>query len=201
MAFVRVAPLAWCAAEMLACGATQSRGDEPRAPVHADSPTPSGSDEQVVGAATTTTTLSDARESSAQKLNETHPTTSSASVGSAARTADHAARAGDPGRTADDIRAIVLAHRDEARACYDQALPAHPGVEGNLILQWTIDPKGNVTEVSADASRSQIAEPSIIRCIAERIKRIQFAASPGGFETKARYPFSFHPRHNTRSPP
>src|SRR5271166_6407487 len=50
----------------------------------------------------------------------------------------------DPGRSSEDIRAIVIAHRDEARACYDKALVAHPGVEGDLVMRWTIDPKGTV---------------------------------------------------------
>jgi hypothetical protein len=92
-----------------------------------------------------------------------------------------------------------VAHRDDARACYDRALPTHPGVEGDLVIQWTIDPKGNVTQVSSDTSRSQIAEASVVACVSDIIKKIQFASSPGGFETKAFYPFNFHPRHGQSS--
>jgi hypothetical protein len=100
----------------------------------------------------------------------------------------------DPGRSPADIRAIVVAHRDEARACYDKALNTHPGIEGDLVIQWTIDPKGKVTQVSLDSSRSQITEPSVAACVGDVVRKIQFAASPGGFETKAFYPFNFHPR-------
>jgi hypothetical protein len=89
----------------------------------------------------------------------------------------------------------VVAHRDEARACYDKALPDHPGIEGDLVIQWTIDPKGNVTQVSLDSSRSKIVEPGVAACVANVIKSIQFASSPGGYETKAFYPFNFHPHH------
>ena len=63
----------------------------------------------------------------------------------------------DIGRSPQDIRAIIQAHRDEARACYDAALKDHPGIQGDLVMKWTIDPKGQVTEVSVDASRSQIS--------------------------------------------
>ena len=105
----------------------------------------------------------------------------------------------DPGRGTDDINAIVKAHRDEARACYDRALQDHPGIEGDLVITWTIDPKGNVTTVSLDGARSTIAEASVVACVSEIIRRIQFAPSPGGFETKASYPFNFHPRHNRQS--
>jgi|SRR5579859_1682218 len=100
----------------------------------------------------------------------------------------------DPGRGASDIRAIIVSHRDEARACYDKALASHPGMEGDLVVQWTIDPKGTVTQVSVDQARSQVFDPTVVACIGGVIKKIQFAPSPGGFETKAFYPFNFHPR-------
>jgi len=100
----------------------------------------------------------------------------------------------DPGRGTDDIRAIVISHRDEARACYDHALLTHPGIEGDIVLKWTIDPKGAVTNVALDQGRSKITEPSVVSCITAIIQKLQFAASAGGFETKTSYPFNFHPK-------
>jgi hypothetical protein len=100
----------------------------------------------------------------------------------------------DPGRGPADIRAIIAAHRDDARACYDQALLTHPLLEGDLVVQWTIDPKGNVVRVALDSTRSQIQEPALTDCVADVVRAIRFAPSPGGFETKAWYPFNFHPR-------
>jgi hypothetical protein len=125
-------------------------------------------------------------------LSETHTVAATASSAAAPGKGSHSH---DPGRGPADIRAIVVAHRDEARACYDKALPAHPGIEGDLVVQWTIDPKGKVTQVSVDSARSQIAEPGVVACVGDVIRKIQFAASPGGFETKAFYPFNFHPRN------
>jgi hypothetical protein len=97
----------------------------------------------------------------------------------------------------EDIRAIVVAHRDEARACYEKSLILHPGIEGDLVIRWTIDPKGVVTQVSNDTARSQILEPSLVSCIGEVLTKIQFAPSQRGFETRAFYPFNFHPRHTS----
>ena len=105
----------------------------------------------------------------------------------------------DPGRGIEDINAIVKAHRDEARACYERALPDHPGIEGDVVIAWTIDPKGSVTKTSLDIGRSTISEPTVVACISEIIKKIQFAPSPGGFETKASFPFNFHPRHTKQA--
>jgi outer membrane biosynthesis protein TonB len=98
------------------------------------------------------------------------------------------------GRSIADIRAIVTAHRDEARACYDVALTNHPGIEGNLDIRWTIDPSGAVTEAEVDTSKSEILEPSVGKCVVAVIKKLRFNASAKGFETKAHFPFNFHPK-------
>jgi hypothetical protein len=133
----------------------------------------------------TTTALDDAGDAQGSRLAEAPPS---------------GGHTHDPGRTPADIRAIIVAHRDDARACYDRALSSHPGIEGDLVITWTVDPKGKVTQVSSDASRSQIVEPGVIACIGDVIKKIQFAASPGGFETKAFYPFNFHPHRGQPAP-
>jgi outer membrane biosynthesis protein TonB len=97
------------------------------------------------------------------------------------------------GRSVADIQAILGSHRDEARACYDNALAAHPGIEGNLDVRWTIDPAGNVTDAELDTSRSEIVEPAVATCVIAVVKKIHFNASAKGFETKAHYPWNFHP--------
>lgn len=102
--------------------------------------------------------------------------------------------ANEPGRSAKDLQAIVTARRDEARACYDKALTAHPGIEGDLDIRWVIDPQGNVTDASVDTTKSQILEPSVGSCIIDVIKKIKFAASAKGYVTHAHYPFNFHPK-------
>jgi hypothetical protein len=141
------------------------------------------------GPTTTTTALPDGGAAGA-KLPEVTPAPSG-SAGAAPK----GAHTHDPGRGPEDIRAIVVSHRDEARACYDRALPDHPGIEGDLVIQWTIDPKGAVTQAAVDTGRSKITEPSVVNCVIGIVQKIQFAASPGGFETKAHYPFNFHPHH------
>jgi hypothetical protein len=166
----------------------------------ASSPAPAASSGSIdAGAAdtpptTTTVTLADGGDLQGAKLTETR-TVAATSAGTAAPPPPKGPHAHEPGRGPEDIRAIVMARRDDARACYDNGLKDHPGIEGDLVIAWTIDPKGNVTQAGVDASRSQIVEPSVVACVSSIIKGIQFAASPGGFETKAFYPFNFHPHH------
>ncbi|MDB4936942.1 MAG: hypothetical protein JWP87_3914 [Labilithrix sp.] len=100
----------------------------------------------------------------------------------------------EPGRRREDIQTIVMSRRDEARACYDKGLKDHPGIEGDLTVKFVIDPTGVVSDASVDSSKSTINEPTVGACIVDIIKKIKFAPSKGGFETRANYPFNFHPK-------
>lgn len=182
----------FCALGCAACGGSEAasggaKSAEVSADVHAS---PSAAPPATSEPATTTTALGSSGDASGTKLPEapgSAPPASSALAG-------QGARAHEPGRGVADIRAIVIAHRDEARACYDKALPNHPGMEGDLVISFTIDPKGSVSKISLDTARSQITDPDVAACVMDIIKKIQFASSPGGYETRASYPFNFHPR-------
>jgi hypothetical protein len=104
----------------------------------------------------------------------------------------------EPGRRREDIQALIVAHRDEARKCYDDAFKTHPGIEGDIDIKWTINPKGAITDIMVDDTKSTIHEASVGTCIIAIIKTIKFAESPKGFETKTHYPYNFHP-HGTQS--
>jgi tetratricopeptide (TPR) repeat protein len=84
--------------------------------------------------------------------------------------------------------------RDEARTCYDEALKKNPSIEGDLDITWKIDPEGNVTDTGVDSSKSTIRDDNVSNCIIAIIKRVKFSKSAKGFETKAHYPFNFHPK-------
>ncbi len=147
------------------------------------------------GPATTTTAVGDTTNEKPSKLAESH-TAAPASPGPDAGAS--AGRGKEPGRGPADLRAMVTAHRNEARACYDKGLADHPGMDGDLVIEWLIDPKGNVSHVTLDAARSQITDAGVTACISAIIAKLQFAPSPGGYETRASYPFNFHPHHATR---
>ena len=139
--------------------------------------------------ATTTVDLPPGGDSQGAKLAEkstrveVNPPTSGATPGGGS----------EPGRSAKDIQTLVVSHRDEARACYDNAVKTHPGIEGNIDIQWTIDPSGSVAMGSVDPARSEITEPSLGACLTSVIKQLRFRASAKGLETHAHYPFNFHP--------
>lgn len=144
------------------------------------------------GGTTTTTALPDGGELQGAKLgSSTHTEVETKGDGGPKAGPGHTQ---EPGRSRQDIQTIIMARRDEARACYDKGLKDHPGIEGDLTVKWLIDPAGKVADASVDSSKSTINEPGVGSCIVEIIKKITFAPSKGGFETRANYPFNFHPK-------
>jgi hypothetical protein len=148
-------------------------------------PAPGGTPSGAPSASTPTTTTPPVDDAGAGKKLE--PT--------AASDAGPAPHQSDPGRSTKDIQAIVLARRDEARACYDKAYNKDSSIgEGNVDVRWVIDPLGNVTEIDVDPSKSTVMDPNVGKCIIEIIKKIKFNKSDRGFETRTHYPFNFHPK-------
>jgi hypothetical protein len=151
----------------------------------------SGASPSSSGGGTTTTQLGDGGDLQGAKLGDKmHSETETKSAGPKGT---HRQSANEPGRRREDLQAIIGTRRDDARACYDRALPDHPGMKGDLVINWVIDPDGNVTDPAVDTTKSSILEPSVGACVIEVIKKIKFAASPGGYETRANFPFNFKP--------
>ena len=143
------------------------------------------------GPATTTAALGEESPTRLEERPQANPIVASAPGGAHAR---------EPGRGVADIRALIVARRDDARSCYDRALADHPGLEGALVIQWTIDPNGDVSDASVDSSRSQIVDSNASACVEAVIRTIHFAPSPRGYVTRATYPFHFHPRRSPKTP-
>lgn len=101
---------------------------------------------------------------------------------------------GEPGRRREDIQAVVQAKRDQARACYDSAQKATPSLEGDITIAWVIDPSGAITEPKVEPSKTTIQDAKLGECIIGVIKTLKFPASAKGMETRANYPFNFHPK-------
>jgi len=172
-------------------GAPTTAGSAPKTATPGATAGSSGS-----GATTTTTQLGERGDLQGARLGEkVHTETETKGEGGPKSTGGQSAQ--EPGRTAKDIQAIVSARRDEARACYDKGLTTHPGIEGDLDVKWVIDPQGNVTDAAVDTGKSSILEPSVGACVVDVIKKIKFAASAKGYETRAHYPFNFHPKTYT----
>jgi hypothetical protein len=107
----------------------------------------------------------------------------------------------DPGRTQQDLITILRIHKPEGRVCYDTAVKSHPGIEGNIDISWRLDPKGVVVETGVDDSKSDIHDTGLAKCLGDVIRKIPWAPSPRGCESKVHYPFNFHPHGSQGNQP
>ena len=94
-------------------------------------------------------------------------------------------------RCLNDITRVIQEHRGESRACYDRGLKRQPTIEGRIIINFKIDPDGQVVETSQGMQDNQITEQGVVDCISEVIKKIRFPRSAGGKTTRAYHVFEF----------
>jgi TonB family protein len=96
-------------------------------------------------------------------------------------------------RGKEQIQQVMAANRDKVRACYDAALPQNPGIHGALVLDFVIDPRGDVKRAEVNWSASDLHIPELDTCAVDAVRSIKFPASSRGLESKVSYPFNFNP--------
>lgn len=94
-------------------------------------------------------------------------------------------------RTSEVIRGVVQQNRDSVRACFDALSRDEKGNGGVLTLSFTITPRGSVKSATLNRERSTIAQPKLVSCAIDAVKRMKFPPSSRGFESSVNYPFDF----------
>jgi len=92
-----------------------------------------------------------------------------------------------------EIQQVMADNRDKVRACYDAVLANNPGSKGALVVDFTIDPRGEVKQAEVNWSASDLHIPELDTCAVDAVKAIKFPASSRGLESKVTYPFNFNP--------
>jgi outer membrane biosynthesis protein TonB len=96
-------------------------------------------------------------------------------------------------RTTQVIADVIQTHRDEARACFDKAARDVPGLAGDLVIQFVLEPDGSVRSAELNPERSTLTHPAVVNCVIDVIRRLPFPESSRGMETRVNYPFNFKP--------
>ncbi len=94
------------------------------------------------------------------------------------------------------VNQFVLPHTQEVLACYRASLKEHPGIEGALVLAWTIEANGSVTHLTVDGA-STLKDEQTRSCAMKIIASIQFPPNSRGKSSKGRVPYQFT-REGTR---
>lgn len=108
-----------------------------------------------------------------------------------------AAAASEPGRRdargKEEIQAVLAANREKVRACYEAALKNNPGIHGDVVVAFVINPDGSVKSAEVNWSESEIHVPELDSCAVDVVRGLKFPPSSRGLESKVNYPFNFNP--------
>ena len=79
------------------------------------------------------------------------------------------------------------------RACYEAALKNNPGIHGDVVVAFVINPDGSVKSAEVNWSESEIHVPELDSCAVDVVRGLKFPPSSRGLESKVNYPFNFNP--------
>ena len=84
------------------------------------------------------------------------------------------------------IRRYLRRRLDAIAYCYEKELLAHPGLEGDVVTRFVIDPSGAVSVAQAEG-----VSPEVASCVAGVVRAIEFPRSVHGEPVQVTYPFTF----------
>jgi hypothetical protein len=90
----------------------------------------------------------------------------------------------------EQIQAIVRAHYDRIRLCYDAGLLRDPALKGKVMIHFRIGLDGKVT--SASIAENQLTSCRVAGCIRDAFKRGEFPRPSGGV-VNVNYPIVLEP--------
>lgn len=87
------------------------------------------------------------------------------------------------------IDRIVKRHLPQIRYCYEKTLKRSPDLAGKLVISFTIDADGAVSQTSIKSST--LGSELVEGCVRSRFARMRFPAPTGGGIVKVAYPLVF----------
>ena len=87
------------------------------------------------------------------------------------------------------IQRVIRQHRREIRDCYQRELQRNPELAGRVVVNFLIDPAGNVA--AARIQESDIGDDNVEECLVRRIRRWRFPQPSTPGNVRVNYPFVF----------
>lgn len=95
------------------------------------------------------------------------------------------------GMSQGEILAVIRAHQNQLRHCYQKLLQRSPGASGIVKLEFTIAITGRVA--SSKLAKSSLGDQALGSCIVGAVRRWKFPRPRGNAEVVVSYPFTFQP--------
>ncbi|NOZ85026.1 MAG: TonB family protein [Deltaproteobacteria bacterium] len=87
------------------------------------------------------------------------------------------------------IKRVIRSHRAQIKYCYDRELVRTKGLFGKIVVQFTIQPSGRVSQASV--AQTTMHNRNVENCVVTRIKTWRFPKPKGGGIVIVKYPFIF----------
>ncbi|MEN9798869.1 MAG: hypothetical protein RL653_2565 [Pseudomonadota bacterium] len=78
------------------------------------------------------------------------------------------------------IRTVMDHHLPSLRACYERALVDGGRAGGKVMAQFTVGPRGTVTEASVEELGEGIRRPDVCRCLEQALTKMEFPRPADG---------------------
>jgi TonB family protein len=95
-----------------------------------------------------------------------------------------------------DSNLVVQTIKTRLRAiqmCYEQQLRRNPTLAGKVTIEFTIQPRGNVTDVHV--KENSTGDSAVATCVANTVGTFRFNPGPEGGSVTYAYPFVFAPQN------
>lgn len=107
-------------------------------------------------------------------------------------------QAGDEVGGSGDFDSSVVVSTIKARLraiqmCYEQQLRRNPTLAGKVTIEFTIQPRGNVTDVKV--KENSTGDAAVGSCVANTVSTFRFNPGPEGGSVTYAYPFVFAPQN------
>lgn len=89
-----------------------------------------------------------------------------------------------------DITRVVKSRMSSIKECYERELKRNPKLAGKVVVRFTIDEEGRVTQTAIE--ENTLGDKAVAACIISRFERFRFPKPEGGSVPVA-YPFIFAP--------
>src|SRR4051812_34651682 len=85
---------------------------------------------------------------------------------------------GEPTKVA--VRSKIREHLKEIRACYMDQVAKTPDLKGKIVINWSIDETGKVTQIAVDDAKTDLKDPAVQSCLTDKIKSWTFQPAAKG---------------------
>ena len=91
----------------------------------------------------------------------------------------------------EEFRMLVRENLPKFSQCYENSPAYKSGQQGKMVVQINLNDQGRATDVKAVTAKSSFHDAAVEKCVADKIKSMNFPKPPAGEEVEINYPFVF----------